>query len=168
MAAAWLFALRHQHGPTVLILSRQNLPVIQRDTQFMCENLARGGYIVSETPGRDPDVVLIGTGSELQLAIAAKAAVENAGMSARVVSMPSCELFLRQDDAYRNSIIPSGCKCVVVEAGIRQGWDRIAGSDALYITQEDYGHSAPAEVLAEKLGFTPSQVSDKVLAWLRQ
>lgn len=166
MAAAWGFALRHQNGPTVLILTRQNVPVIQHDGEFSFEAFNRGGYVVSETPGRSPDVVLIGSGSELQLAVAAKTAVEKAGLAARVVSMPSCELFLHQDEAYRREVLPSSAKKVVVEAGIRQGWDRIAGSDALFITQEDYGHSAPAEVLAEKLGFTSAQVSARVLAWL--
>ncbi|MCE5259269.1 MAG: transketolase [Chloroflexi bacterium] len=167
VAAAWAFALRHHNGPTALILSRQNLPVIQRDKEFSFEAFNRGGYVVSETAGRAPDVVLVGTGSELQLAVAAKSAVEALGLAARVVSMPSVETFLRQDEAYRRAVITPGSKRVVIEAGIRQGWDRVVGSDALFITQEDYGHSAPAEVLAEKLGFTPAQVSAKVVAWLK-
>ncbi|MHB9032922.1 MAG: transketolase [Anaerolineae bacterium] len=166
VAASWAFALRHQDGPTALILTRQTVPVIQRDQDFSFEAFNRGGYLVSETAGRTPDVVLVGTGSELQLAVAAKAAVEAKGLAARVVSMPSVETFLRQDEAYRSNLITPSAKKVVVEAGIRQGWDRIIGCDGLFITQEEYGHSAPAEVLAEKLGFTAQQVADKVIAWL--
>ena len=165
VAAAWAYALRHQDGPTALILSRQNLPNIERDEPFSFEAFGRGAYIVTETPGTTPEVVLVGTGSELQYLVAAKQALETWGRSARVVSMPSMDIFKRQDDAFRRTLIPSTAKKVVMEAGVRFGWADIVGSDALFITQDSYGHSAPAEVLQEKLGYTNEAVIQKVLAF---
>ena len=141
-------------------------PRSQRQEAFSCDAFGRGAYAISTTSGRDPDVVLVGTGSELQLAIAAGKALEEQGHAVRVVSMPSQEIYLKQDAAYRESLIPSAAKKVVIEAAVRFGWDRIVGSDALFITQESYGLSAPAGVLAEKLGWTGAQVTDRIVAWL--
>lgn len=166
VAAAWAWALRHQDGPTALILTRQGVPAIDRQDAFSCDAFGRGAYAVSATPGRDPDIVLVGTGSELQLAVAAGKALEEKGHAVRVVSMPSQEIFLSQDAAYRESLIPEAAKKVIVEAAVRFGWDRVVGSDALFITQDSYGYSAPAGVLAEKLGWTGAQVTERILAWL--
>ncbi len=166
VAAAWAWALRHQNGPTALILTRQSVPAIERQQTFSFEAFGRGAYAVSSTPGREPELVLIGTGSELQLAVAAGKALEERGYAVRVVSMPSQELFLRQDKAFQETLISKGARKVVIEAGVRFGWDRIAGNDALFITQDEYGHSAPAEVLAEKLGWTGPQVTERILNWL--
>ena len=166
VAASWAFALRHQDGPTALILTRQGLPDIDRDAGFSFDAFGKGAYVVSETSADAPDVVLIGTGSELQLAVAAKEALEAKGVSARVVSMPSRDLYARQDAAFKADLVPAESKKVVVELGTRFGWGDIVGSDALFVTQDDYGHSAPAGVLAEKLGFTADQVAAKVVSWV--
>ena len=167
VALSWAWALRHQDGPTALILTRQGIPDIARDAALDKAAFGQGAYIVTETAGKQPDVVLVGTGSELQLACAAKGALEAAGFAVRVVSMPSRDLFMRQDAAYRQELLPVAAKKVVVEAGTRFGWGDIVGSDALFITQDTYGHSAPANVLAKELGFTAEQVTAKVLAWLQ-
>ena len=165
VAGAWAFAMRHKHGPTALILTRQGVPDIARDKGFCFGAFDKGGYVVSETAGKAPDVVLVGTGSELQLAVAAKEALEAKGVAARVVSMPSREQFQRQDAAYQAEVIPMAARKVVVEAGTRFGWADIVGPDALFITQDGYGKSAPAEVLADEMGFTPAKVVAKVLDW---
>jgi transketolase len=111
--------------------------------------------------------VLVGTGSELHLALAAQAALEQAGYAARVVSMPSRELFMQQDEPSRRALLPTAAKKVVVEAGTRFGWGDVVGAEALFVTQDGYGHSAPAKVLAEELGFTPEKVAARVLAWVK-
>ncbi|MFO7696858.1 MAG: transketolase [Anaerolineae bacterium] len=167
VAAAWAWALRHQDGPTALILTRQGVPAIERQDAFSVDTFNRGAYAVTSTPGRDPDIVLVGTGSELQLAVAAGRALEEKGHAVRVVSMPSQEIYLSQDAAYRESLIPCAARKVVIEAAVRFGWDRIVGSDALFITQESYGLSAPAGILAEKLGWTGPRVTERILAWLK-
>ncbi|NLV73778.1 MAG: transketolase [Chloroflexi bacterium] len=167
VAEAWTLALRNTDGPVCLILTRQNVPVIERDEPLTYATFARGGYIISETAGKKPDVVLVATGSELQLAVAAKQALEAQGKAARVVSMPSVERFLQQPKSYQRRVIPAQGKKVVIEAASRQGWDRIVGNNALFLTQDDYGASAPAEVLAEKFGFTPEQVKARVLAFVK-
>jgi len=166
VAGAWAWALRHRDGPTALILTRQGVPAIERQEPFAFEAFNRGGYAIYSTPGREPEVVLVATGSELQLALGAARALEEQGSAVRVVSMPSQEVFLRQDADYKESLIPSGARKVAIEAGVRYGWDRVVGSDALFITQDDYGLSAPAQVLAEKLGWTVAQVSQRITSWL--
>ncbi len=165
VAAAWTFALRHQDGPVALILSRQKVPAIAREQAFDVAAFSQGAYVVAETAGRTPDLVLVGTGSELQLAMAAKPALEQAGHAVRVVSMPCVEQFKRQDAAFREALIPAGARKVVVEAGTRFGWGEIVGCDALFITQDGFGASAPYEVLAEEFGFTAEQVTQRILAW---
>lgn len=166
VAAAWAYALRHQQGPTALILTRQNVPAIARQATFSQEAFDRGAYVVAETEGQPPEVVLVGTGSELHLAVAACAALEQAGYAVRVVSMPSRELFMRQEAAFRQALIPTATRKVVVEAGVSFGWGDLLGADVLCITQDTYGHSAPYQVLAEELGFTPKKVARRILDWL--
>jgi len=165
VAAAWAYALRHQDGPTALILTRQGLPNIAREAPFSFEAFNRGAYVVSETAGRGPDVVIVGTGSELQYGFAAKAALEADGHAVRLVSMPSRELFLRQDSAFRAALIPKAARKVVLEAGVRFGWGDIVGPDALFITQDEYGHSAPYQVLMDKLGFNEAAIAQQVRDW---
>jgi transketolase len=167
VAAAWAHALRHRDGPTALILTRQGVPTIERQAPFSFAAFNRGAYVVAETAGHKPDVVLVGTGSELQFALAAKGALEGAGYAARVVSMPCRELFAKQEEAFRKELIPPAAKKVVIEAGVRFGWGDIVGCDALFITQDAYGHSAPYKVLMEELGYTNEKVAAKVLAWMQ-
>jgi transketolase len=165
VAAAWAWALRHQDGPTALILTRQSVPEIARDAAFSFEAFGRGAYVVTETADKAPDVVLVGTGSELQFAVAAKQALEQEGLAARVVSMPSRELFMQQDAAYRAALLPAAAKKVVLEAGTRYGWGDIVGPDALFITQDSYGYSAPYQVIMKELGWTNEDVARRVLAY---
>ena len=166
VAAAWAYALRHQDGPTALILTRQGVPDIARDEPFSIAAFNQGAYIVAQTKAKAPDVVIVGTGSELQYGLAAKKALEEAGYAARVVSMPCRELFMQQDAAYREALIPAEAKKVLLEAGTRFGWGDIVGADALFITQDSYGHSAPNKVLMEKLGFNDQAIAAKVLDWI--
>lgn len=168
VAAAWAWALRSRQGPAALILTRQSVPDVTRQTPFSIAAFNRGAYVVAETAGRAPEVVLVGTGSELQLAVQAMAALEAEGYAARVVSMPSRELFMRQEAAFREALLPAAARKVVIEAGTRFGWGDVVGSDALMITQDTYGHSAPYEVLAKELGFNPAAVNARVLAFVRQ
>ena len=165
-AAAWAYALRHRDGPTALILTRQGVPDTDRQEPFSVEAFGRGAYVVSETRDREPDVVLIGTGSELQFGVSAKAALEKAGYSARLISMPSQELFLQQDETYRSLLIPASPRKVVLEAGVRFGWGNIVGADALFITQDEYGHSAPGTVLSQELGYNHDAIAQRVLSWV--
>ncbi|MBC7315970.1 MAG: transketolase, partial [Chloroflexi bacterium] len=166
VAAAWAYALRHQAGPTALILTRQNVPPVKRQVPFSVEAFNRGAYIVAETPGRAPDVVIIGTGSELPLALAAQGALEERGYAVRIISMPSREVLMRQGEAYRQSLLPATARKVVIEAGTSFGWGDLVGPEALFITQDTFGHSAPYTVLAEQFGFTPEKVTARILAWL--
>lgn len=161
---AWAVALENKTGPTMLALSRQNLPACSGDP-MKAKGLRRGAYIV-----RDPeklDVVIIATGSEVSAAISASELLASKGIGARVVSMPCTEIFDEQDEAYRNSIIPKNVKKrVVVEAASPFGWCRYAGDEGLIIGMNRFGASAPAGTLAEKFGFTPEAIAAKVEGYL--
>ena len=141
-------------GPAALALTRQNVPVLDRSVLASAGKAARGAYTLREAGGGGPDVILVATGSEVSLALGAAAVLEKDGTSVRVVSMPCWELFEKQDEAYRRDVLPSGVPKVVIEAGIRQGWDRWVGNDAAFVTIDRFGASAPAEVLYEKFGIT--------------
>ncbi len=167
VAAAWAYALRRQDGPTALILTRQGVPAIERQQPFSCEAFNRGAYIVAEAPGQAPDVVLVATGSELQYAVAARQALAAQGYAVRVVSVPSQELFLRQDAAFRAALVPAGTRVAVIEAGVHYGWAEVVGRDAFYITQDTYGHSAPAQILMQELGWNSEAITARLLDWLR-
>jgi len=163
VAAAWASALRRRDGPTALILTRQTVPAIAREQPFSVEAFNKGAYVIAETPGRALDVVLVGTGSELQFAAAAKAALEAKGLSARIVSMPCRELFMAQEAAAREALIPTRAKKVVLEAGVRFGWGDVVGPDALFITQDTYGKSAPYQQLMKELGWNDEAIVARVL-----
>ncbi len=153
---AWELAIQPGAGPTCLILSRQKLPFLGvRDAQ-----VARGAYIVHEPSGA-PTVILIGTGSEVSLCVdAAKLLAEN-GTHARVVSMPSWELYEAQDAAYKETILPEAIRArVAVEAGAPLGWDRYVGPHGAKVTLDHFGTSAPASAIAKAYGFTPEHVAD--------
>ncbi len=149
----WKAALRWD-GPAALALTRQNVPVLDRNALASAEKVARGAYTLLEAGGGGPDVILVATGSEVSLALRAAAVLEKEGTAVRVVSMPCWELFETQDEVYRSEVLPPGVPKVVIEAGIRQGWDRWVGNDAAFITIDRFGASAPYEVLYEKLGIT--------------
>ena len=166
-AWAWRGALEHTDRPTALALSRQNLPTVDRSTYASAEGVLKGGYILSEASGGDPQVILIGTGSEVQYCLTAQERLEAAGTPTRVVSMPCQEWFYEQDAAYQQQVIPRGVKArVTVEAGIRMSWDRILGDAGEPVSIEHYGASAPAKILFEQFGFTADNVVAKANAAL--
>ncbi|MEF3307783.1 transketolase [Paenibacillus sp. GYB004] len=156
-ASAWAYALQQQEGPVALILSRQNLPVYEA-TRANVDNVAKGAYILTETNDQ-PDVILIGTGSEVSLAVQAKAELERDNISVRVVAMPCRELFDRQSDAYKQSILPdSVSRRVTIEAGISLGWDRYAGLGGKVLSIDTFGASGPGGEVMEYFGFSSNQV----------
>ena len=156
-AAAWAYALQQKEGPVALILSRQNLPIYEA-TKANVEGVAKGAYILSET-NANPDVILIGTGSEVSLAVSAKAELEKENLSVRVVAMPSRELFDRQDAAYKESVLPASVtKRLTLEAGISLGWDRYAGPSGQVLSIDTFGASGPGGEVMEHFGFSVSNV----------
>jgi transketolase len=165
VAAAWTAALESKDRPFVLALSRQGLPPLSRSAEFQARDVLRGGYVLAAEKGDKPQVTLMATGSEVSLAVAAQAELAQAGVDARVVSLPCLELFQEQSESYQRQVLPAG-PTVVLEAGITTPWKAIAGPEALCIGLDDFGHSAPAGVLVDKLGFQPEAVSQRVLAWL--
>ena len=164
-AVAWAYALEHKDGPTILALSRQNLPAVN-DGPAKAKGLLKGAYIVRDAD--NADVILIATGSEVSTALGAADILASKGINARVVSMPCCELFNAQDKAYRDSIIPPSIKKrVVVEAASTFGWCKYAGDEGIVIGMERFGASAPYNVLAEKFGFTPESVAARTEEYLK-
>jgi transketolase len=154
----WKAALRWD-GPAALALTRQNVPVLDRSALASAEKAARGAYTLREAGGGGPDVILVATGSEIEIALAAADVLEQEGAAVRVVSMPCWELFEQQDESYQQEVLPRGVAAkVVVEAGIRQGWDRWVGNDAAFVTIDQFGASAPYKVLYEKYGITVDRV----------
>jgi transketolase len=159
---AWAVAIQ-RNAPTVLVLTRQAVPHLDR-SEAKDPGTARGAYILAEASGGSPDVILIGTGSEVQLCVEARKKLEKYGVKARVVSMPSWELFAAQDDAYRENVLPKRIKArVTVEAGSPFGWHRWAGDDGVIIGVERFGASAPGEEVLQHYGFTPEHVTSAAL-----
>jgi transketolase len=135
------------------------VPVLDRSALASAEKAARGAYTLREAGGGGPDVILVATGSEVEIALAAADVLEQEGAAVRVVSMPCWELFEQQDEGYQQEVLPRGVAAkVVVEAGIRQGWDRWVGNDAAFVTIDQFGASAPYKVLYEKYGITVERV----------
>ena len=163
VAEAWRVAMRNAHNPVALIMSRQALPTLDRDKYAPANGLARGAYILADSPS--PKVILIGTGSEVSLCVGAYEALKAEGIAARVVSMPSWELFEEQDQAYRDEVLPPAIHGrVVVEQGTVIGWDRYAGPGGAIIGMHTFGASAPAAKLMTKFGFTPDKVAEAARA----
>ena len=160
-AEAWAFAVEH-NGPTLFALSRQNLPHLDRKAAQE-PGVARGAYILSEAEGGTPEVILIGTGSEVALCVKAQERLKAFGIQARVVSMPSWNLFELQDEAYRERVLPSSIKKrVTVEAGCSLGWHRWVAEGTI-IAIDHYGASAPGEVVMKNFGFTAEHVTSAAL-----
>jgi len=155
---AWEVALARTDGPVALVLTRQGVPVLDREPG----GVSRGGYVVR--PG--DDVVLVASGSEVHVALGAADLLLERGISAQVVSLPCWELFFAQDDAYRDSVLGDGLPRVSVEAAATFGWERVVGSDGLVVGVDRFGASAPAGVIAERFGFTADQVADRVTDFL--
>jgi len=155
-AVAWKVALERTAGPAFLALTRQGVPNVPRDAGNATEGLRRGAYVLAEAEGGTPAVVLLASGSEVHVALAARDILQGEGIATRVVSFPSWHLFQRQDAAYRAEVLgPEGAVRVSVEAGVTMGWERWTGSRGASVGIDRFGASAPAEVLFEKLGVTP-------------
>lgn len=171
-AAAWLELLRRHGGPAGIALTRQNIAVFERgdgeasgDTFASAANTSKGAYVLAEAPGGTPDVILIATGSEVQLAVAAREALAAEGVGARVVSAPSLEWFAEQDEAYRESVLPASVTArVSVEAGATAGWRGIVGDRGRSVGIDHFGASADYKTLFEKFGVTAEAVVDAARA----
>ncbi|MGB7816606.1 MAG: transketolase, partial [Methylotenera sp.] len=162
---SWKAAFERQHGPTILVFSRQNLPHIPR-TQKQIEEISRGGYILSDSDGQ-PEAIIIATGSEVELALKAAEQLKAAGKKIRVVSMPSTNIFDAQDAAYRESVLPAAVtKRVAVEAGVTDGWWKYVGTNGKIVGLDRFGESAPAGQLFKEFGFTVENVVKNVEAVL--
>jgi transketolase len=161
-AECWELALSNTHGPSVLALSRQNLPQLRLAAS---ENMsAKGAYVLADSP--NAKVVLIATGSELHIAAAARDLLEAKGIATRLVSMPCWELFEAQSEAYRDSVLPSGTFKASVEAGVSLGWERYVGRGGLIFGIDRFGASAPADRLYQEFGFTSNNIADSIAAAL--
>ncbi|MBW4889167.1 transketolase [Mucilaginibacter sp. HMF5004] len=165
-AIAWKFAIEHKGGPTVLVFTRQGLPILDQDKYGKATGLVKGAYVLSE-PETKPELILIGTGSEVALAISAQAKLKEEGIAARVVSMPSWELFEKQDAAYKESVLPKALKKrLAIEAGSELGWHKYITDEGDTVTMPGFGESAPAEELNKHFGFTVENVVNKAKAVL--
>ncbi|MBC8249941.1 MAG: transketolase [Anaerolineales bacterium] len=172
---AWRVALEHRAGPVALLFTRQKLPVLDRTYLAPADGLARGAYVLAEAEG--PDIILIATGSEVHPALAARERLaactepsrSEQGVRARVVSMPSWELFERQPQSYRDEVLPPEVTArLAIEAGVPQGWHRYVGDRGDVIGIEGFGASAPYKVLWEKYGFTAENIAARALEMLRR
>ena len=156
---AWRVVIGLKHQPACLVLSRQPLPTLDRTRFAPANGVARGAYILADADGRDPSVILIGTGSEVALCVEAYESLTREGIAARVISMPSWELFEQQDQAYRDSVLPPEVTArVSVEQGSVIGWDHYVGMNGAKIGMHTFGSSAPIKDLLTKFGFTPDKV----------
>jgi len=158
-AEAWRAALRNETGPTVIVTSRQNVPVLDREILAPASSLQRGGYVLWQAERGTPDVILIGAGSELSMALEAGKTLAVRGVNARVVSLPCWKLFDRQPVEYREEVLPPDVHArVAVEAGLAQGWERYLGLDGIAVGLDGFGASAPANELYERFGITTERV----------
>ncbi len=155
---AWKIAMQRNEGPTALVLGRQGLPIIDRTIYAPVSGVQRGGYVLWQESS-SPEVIIIGTGSEVHIALQAGQKLAEMGIKARVVSLPSWELFEAQPEVYRNGVLPPDIRArISIEAGTPMGWDRYVGIDGIAIGVPRFGASAPMKVIYEKLGLTAQQV----------
>jgi transketolase len=161
VAEAWRAAIDRHHQPVALVLTRQNVPVFDRSKYASAEGLRRGAYVLADAEGGDPEVILIATGSEVALALSAHEELLADGVRSRVVSMPCCELFDRQDEDYRAQVLPPAVSArVSIEEASTLGWDRYVGFDGVKIGMHTFGTSAPLKDVQTKFGFTPDKVAE--------
>jgi len=161
VAEAWRVALDRTHQPVALVLTRQSVPVLDRSRYAPAEGLRRGGYVLADAADGDPDVILIATGSEVALALAAHEELNAEGVRSRVVSLPCWELFERQERAYRDEVLPPAVTArVSVEEASTLGWDRYVGSQGKTIGMHTFGTSAPLKDVQTKFGFTGDRVAE--------
>ncbi|WP_414840206.1 transketolase [Carnobacterium sp. TMP28] len=162
VVAAWKIAMTSTDHPTMLVLSRQNLPVLPRTSELAKESVVKGAYVLSPQDGEIPEGILIATGSEVALAMDAQKALKAAGKDVSVVSMPSFDLFEKQDAAYKESVLPTAVrKRVSIEMGSSFGWERYVGLDGAMIAIDKYGASAPGDTVIKEYGFTVENIVEK-------
>jgi len=165
---AWKTALLNQDGPTALVFTRQNLPVLNRLDLSSANNLQKGGYVLWDSSPDKPDIILIGTGSEVAIALEAAKKLASEGYHTRLVSLPSWDIFDRQSAEYRAQVLPPDVRVrIAVEAGIKLGWEHYVGLDGAVIGMDRFGASAPAKVLYEKFGITTECVIQAVKALMK-
>ncbi|MBW1887884.1 MAG: transketolase, partial [Deltaproteobacteria bacterium] len=168
-AEAWRFAIEDRKGPVALALTRQGVPTLDRDKFASAQGLHRGAYILSETHNGTPDLILIASGSEIQIAIDASQELKEKGVAVRVVSMPSWQIFDGQPEEYRNQVLPPDIKArVAIEAGSTQGWHRYVGEKSYVVGIDHFGASAPSKILYEKFGITVDRVVEEALRLLKE
>ena len=157
--AAWKIAMTSTETPTILVLSRQNLPVLEGTLEHASDSVQKGAYVLSPQKGEQPSGILIATGSEVNLAVEAQAKLAEEGIDVSVVSMPSFDLFEKQSAEYKESVLPKAVtKRVTIEAAASFGWERYVGTEGKTITIDHFGASAPGGLVLEKFGFTPENV----------
>ena len=164
-AGAWGLALERHDAPTLIVLTRQGLPALERSRALDAATMRRGGYVLDDPAGAP--LTLIATGSEVWLAREAAARLKADGLPARVVSMPAPQRFLEQDQTYRDTVLPPGGRRVSIEAGVTDYWHRIVGPDGLTIGIDRFGESAPLAEIQEHFGFTPERVARRVAEWAK-
>jgi len=158
---AWRVAIDRSHQPVALVLTRQNVPILDRSKYASAEGLAQGGYVLADPEGGDPEVILIATGSEVSLAVEAYESLTADGIAARVVSLPSWTIFDRQPEEYRESVLPAAVTArVSIEEASTLGWDRYVGTKGRMIGMHTFGTSAPLKDVQSKFGFTPEKVAE--------
>ncbi|MBI4702483.1 MAG: transketolase [Deltaproteobacteria bacterium] len=165
-AAAWAHALGRRDGPTALVLSRQSLPSLPRASGFDPDLVLRGGYVLLEPAHAQPEAVLVATGSEVSVALAAAQKLQAEGRRLRVVSLPCLEAFRRQDSGYRDAVLPPSVPRAAIELGLGWPWRALVGEDGLVLGHDSFGMSAPWEVIRDKLGFDAEAVAEKIRRWL--
>jgi transketolase len=157
--AAWRFAMLRRDGPTVLVLSRQNLAVLDRHLLAPAELVARGGYVLLDAPEGPPELILIATGAEVHAALAACQELQREGVAARLVSLPSWELFEAQPQDYRDAVLPPAVRCrISIEAACSFGWSRYVGSEGVSIAIDRFGASAPGDENLTRFGFAADNI----------
>jgi transketolase len=161
-AMAWSVAIEARNRPIVLVLTRQDVPTFDRNCYASAEGLRRGAYILLDTPGKKPDLILMATGSEVGLIAAAQQKLSEQGINARIVSMPSWELFDAQPQEYRDEVLPPDLRArLAIEAGVAQGWHKYVGDAGAVIALNRFGESAPYKVIFEKLGYTVDNIVER-------
>jgi len=159
----WLAALQRQTSPTLMALTRQSLPVLDRSKLESAQGTLKGAYVLSPEQGQKPDVILMTSGSEVQIVLEAQEKLQELKIDARVVSMPSWELFQEQPQDYQEEVLPSTVKKrLAIEAGVKYGWDGFVGEQGVVMGLNKFGSSAPYETLFEKYDLTADKVVENV------
>ncbi|MEZ5076883.1 MAG: transketolase [Solirubrobacterales bacterium] len=163
VAMAWRLAVDRTHGPVALVLTRQNVPVFDRSRYASAEGALKGGYVLADPEDGDPELIMIATGSEVGLALGAHEALAGEGIRSRVVSLPSWEVFDRQDQSYRDEVLPPDVTArVAIEEASPLGWERYVGDEGLILAMRGFGLSAPFKDVEEEFGFTPEKIAAAV------